>query len=774
MDDWNGSNAAWIAAADAEKERNLYLEFARRFQCDLAADAPVVVRICAVSLYRLSVNRVVIGRGPAVSDPLLRFYHQYEVPAGLLREGENLLTVLLFHDGETTETVQGFRYGKPGLLLDARCGSDGHSPLLVSDATWRVRRSPVYSARPQLMPTPAMLSKWGGYKELYNGERADDWESPSYDHSGWETALVAAERANPDYAAALVPVGVPELEEETLFPARLVDAANNLGRIYLPPALASLPAAWPPLSTGAGAKIRVAPGDEPGAMPSLTLDYGAIVVGSPEIQVAGPPCRYEVWYGETLELLRCDVVHPDAQGRWRSFQRRAYRYIRLNFIALEGEIQVCEVRHHNAWYAYDRRGVLTLDDPLAQQIVEVTDRTQRANSSYHYEDCPVREQALWVMDMRIMALVNAYRYGNHELTAKCLRQCFALQRPAGSVPSTGPRDSIFAHPDFMMHLTATLREYYQHTGDRPLVAALLPGVRRIAAYLGNFKADSGLLDTDLGMEDAFLDWSSRIEKRGQTTILNALYTRFLGDVAALETLCGEAGAAKDFHAEANAVGAAINRRLFWEERGVYRDAVRGGQPRDTISQQANLAALYAGIVPDARVDALLAEVWQSPRYPRPFGPSFYVIVLEALALAGRRDAVWPLLKEYWGAMLRRGATTWWEVFDPTTPEWCYPHTFLGNVPTFECDWIPISACHGWSNAPGYAIPRYLLGVDLSHVADGRIHIDPALPEGWKHIRYAVPVAGGVLRLEFYPRGDGGGSAVEVLESPQGIEIVLPH
>jgi glycogen debranching enzyme len=350
-------------------------------------------------------------------------------------------------------------------------------------------------------------------------------------------------------------------------------------------------------------------------MPSLTVDYGAIVVGSPEIRVAGAACRYEVWYGETLEMLRCDVVRPDRAGCWRSFQRRAYRYLKIAFIALEGDVEVRDIRHHNAWYAYDARGALRLDDALAQKMIEVTDRTQRANSSYHYEDCPVREQALWVMDMRIMALVNAYRYGNHELTAKCLRQCFALQRPDGSVPSTGPRDNLFAHPDFMMHLTATLREYYQHTGDRSLVMTLLPGVRRIAAYLGRFKADSGLLDTDLGLQDPFLDWSFRIEKRGQTTILNALYTRFLADVAALETICGDAGAAKDCRAEAKSVGAAINRRLFWEERGVYRDAIRRGQPGDTVSQQGNLAALYAGIVPKERRDALLDEVWHSPEPP---------------------------------------------------------------------------------------------------------------------------------------------------------------
>jgi hypothetical protein len=109
------------------------------------------------------------------------------------------------------------------------------------------------------------------------------------------------------------------------------------------------------------------------------------------------------------------------------------------------------------------------------------------------------------------------------------------------------------------------------------------------------------------------------------------------------------------------------------------------------------------------------------------------------------------------------------VFDPSTSSWSDPHIFLGNTATFECDWIPISACHGWSNVPGYAIPRYLLGVDLGRLCEKRIVVRPFLPPHWKRISYAVPAAGGMLRLYFHQRG--GETQVEVLECPDGIEIV---
>ncbi len=757
---WETPGVSWIATADAARHPNLYLDFAAHFTCE--AGARLMLRICAASLYRVSVNGVVVGRGPAPADVTCRYYHETEIPAELLRQGDNLLTVLLFHDGETTETIQGFQYGKPGLLVHLSDSETGDIAL-VSDADWRVRRSLIYSPRPVIMPTPAMVSKWGGYKEFYYGEQEDGWETPGYDHSAWEYAVALASPTDPAYAATLLPVGIPDLLETVLLPERLIEASNSLGRVRLPDSVTDLPAAW------TGQCIEFAPG-EPGAMPSVLLDYGRIVVGSPEIVVTGADCRYEVSYGETLDLLRCDVVRPGPGGHWRSFQRRAYRYIKLSFIALEGDVTLSDIRHHNAWYDYDTRGELTLDDPLASRILDVTRYTQRASTSHHYEDCPVREQALWIMDMRVMSLVNAYLFHNPELTAKCLHQAFVLQNEDGSIPATGPRSNTCYNPDFTMHLVAALREHYQHSGDRALAASLLPAARRAAGYLQMFRADTGLLDTELGLPIPFLDWSFQIEKRGQTTILNALYKRFLEDMAALEMLCGDPSAAHRFCDEAGSVGRAIHRNLFWEERGVYRDSIYRGAPVPIVSLQANLAALYAGVVPPSRIDTLLETIWESPEYPRPFGPSYYLIVLEALAANGRTDAIWPVIRDYWGAMLGRGATTWWEVFDPTTPDWAYPHTFLGNTATFECDWIPISACHGWSNVPGYAIPRYLLGVDLSQICDKRIVIRPALPDHWKRISYAVPVAGGMLRLQFHQRN--GTTQVEVLERPDGIEIVL--
>jgi alpha-L-rhamnosidase len=748
IDPWNG--AQWICARDAAKATNLYLQFAKRFK---ASSGPALVRISAVSQYRLSVNGREIARGPAVGSPGRYYYHTHELDAGILKSGENLVTVLLFHDGAATETVQGFHYGDPGLIVSVEASGGG----CVSDNTWKVRRAPCYS------PQASLVSKWGGYKEYYHGDKDDAWESPAFDHAGWDTTEVAAPPESDGFVHKLVPLDVPFLEERTLGPRRVVELRQGLGMVSL--------ADGDDFDTPFAYRDQpiVFERDEPYSAPAVVFDYGNIHVGYPEIEISGPPCVVEVWYGETLDMWRLDGVRLVENGSWRAFQRRAYRFIEFRFIGLGDEpVTLTRVAHHNAWYAYDERGKLETSDGQFNHMLEVSRHTLRANTSYHYEDCPIREQALWVMDMRIMARINAYLHGNHELNAKCIRQALAIQRDNGFIAATGPKENNMNTLDFLFHLVGTVWEHYERTGDRELVAEAWPALRRVDAFVQTMADADGLLDsTRVPWGNLFLDWSTEIERWGKTAIHNALYVIHCDHMALLGGVAGDDDAS-EFTARAKALRAAAHKCFFIPKQGVYRDAWRNGEPIPTISQQANMAMILAAIPPGNLIAKIMEKVWESDAYPRPYGPSYYLIVCDALAKIGRHDAIEQVLRDYWGPMLDRGATTWWEVFNPGTPEWVYPHPLLGNVPTYEMDWIPVSCCHGWSGVPAYVIPMHFLGVDLSRMHEKRVAIDPKLPGLFEEARYDLPLAGGMLRLRYHAKGAG--YKIDILEKPKGVRV----
>ncbi len=744
-DEWIDSGARWISKADSQTTSNLYLEFARRF--DYHGGLPLTIDITAVSQYQLAINGQIVGRGPAVSNQTLYYFDRYVLDSADLQPGTNLITVLLFHDGCLTDTEQKFEYGEPGLLLKVYTDE----LLCVSDPSWRVRQSLVYS------PLASMVSHWGGYKTYYHAEREDDWQTLAFDHATWEAAVEVAEAVSSGFVSNLILLDIPFLETVLIDPLQIIDLSANGGQID------ALDATLPvPYRAGITFKAGL-----PFATPSITLDFGCMVVGYPEITVKGG-CIYEVWYGETLDLLRLDVVRAPQGGTCQLFQRRSFRFIKINFIALDGAVTLDRIVQHQTWYAYHEEGGVASSDDRLNTIIDISKVTVRINSSYHYEDCPMREQALWIFDMRSMSLVNYYHYYNPELTAKCLRQMFALQREDGSIVSLGPKQAGLLMLDFCLHLVATLTEYYQHTGDVGLVQELYPYVRKLHTFITQFRDDDGLLDSDKLPEVAvFLDWSATIQKRGKTLILNALYKRYLEDVALLANLVEEPESGAALLTEATGLKDKLHQTFFWAEKGLYRDAWRFGEPLNGISQQANIAALYADIVPHDQISSVLDKAWND--YPQPFAPAYYLTIFEALARIGRTDLIHDSIKTYWGAMLDRGATTWWEVFDPTTPAWSYPHPFLGNTPTFEMDWIPISTCHGWSSIPAYAVVRYLLGVDLSQLHRNTIIIRPGQPYAMGNVRFSLPLPGGQLDLAYELDGDRW--RVEIRHQPEGITII---
>ncbi len=744
---WQNSAAKWISMESCQTVSNLYLDFARRFTLD--SKQPLSLKITAVSQYIVWINGRYLDRGPAMSYQGLYYYDRLDVPADDLNEGENLITVCLHHDGKDTETIQGFEYGSPGLL----CELSAADAILVSDKQWKVRQSPVYSGQ-------SMVSKWGTYKEFYHGDREDNWKHSGFDYTSWQNAVEVADPVSKDFVQNLAQNDLLRLEKTTHQPLHIVTADHSLARVSLD--LNELPVEY------TASHITVQKGPHYAA-PSITYDFGEMKVGYPQIQINGGFCIYEVWYGESLDMYRLDVVRNPGHGFWKAFQRRAFRFLMIKFIALQSDVTVESVSIENTWYAYNTAGQTHCSDPQINRILDVSKYTLRANTSYHYEDCPWREQALWIFDMRVMALINYYFFGNPEIVAKNLRQAFALQNPDGSLNSTGPKRNTCFHLDFCMHLVSTLREYHDYCADLETVKDLLPYVEKLHAFILSFKDRDDILDSGpVGKYGApFLDWSDRIDKLGKSIILNAVFNRYLEDIEKLYSLAGKP--VEEFQKIRQNNTQAVNSLLCDPDTGLYRDSFFENKLSQNTSMQGNMAAIYGRFVPKEKIPALLEKISDPEKFPPPYAPSFYLIIFDALHHAQRPDLIMGHIKRYWGAMLDRDARTWWEVFNPDSPEWVYPHPFLGNVPTYEMDWIPVSTCHGWSGAAAYAIPRYLLGIDLTSLAQNKITIAPPAKNVFDAFTYHLPIKQDMLKLEFTNTPD---EKVKILHKPDSIDIQI--
>ena len=128
-------------------------------------------------------------------------------------------------------------------------------------------------------------------------------------------------------------------------------------------------------------------------------------------------------------------------------------------------------------------------------------------------------------------------------------------------------------------------------------------------------------------------------------------------------------------------------------------------------------------------------------------------ILKAMAKL-QSDKMLPIIKEYFGGMLSRGATSFWEDFDV---KWLENSSRIDELPkegekdlhgdfgAFCYVGLRHSFCHGWSGGVAAFVIEHMLGLQL---LDGyrRIRVTPhAL--GVEHMRADLPTPYGTLTIE---------------------------
>ncbi|MCK4617594.1 hypothetical protein KAT45_01700, partial [Candidatus Aerophobetes bacterium] len=337
-------------------------------------------------------------------------------------------------------------------------------------------------------------------------------------------------------------------------------------------------------------------------------------------------------------------------------------------------------------YPVEYRGAFSSSDELLNQIWGVARYTLQLSMQDAYIDGPFREQAQWIGDAHVEALANYYTFGDTRLIARCLRQIGQSQLPEGITSAVWPKKWPSILPDYSLLWIISLWDYYQYTDNRDLVEELYPRVKRALAWFESYLDQYSLLSDVSGQ--IFIDWAD-LDKRGEITVLNCFYYKALVDTSQMAQLLGKKDEAVQYQQLATEVKAAINSRLWSNDIGVYVDCRVGDVLSKTISQHANSLAVLYDIAEVDKQDRIYSYILARGKGVVGVGtPYFMFYVLQALFHSGRYQEAVEIIRERWGEMLKKGATTFWEVFG---------------------DWSP-SRCHGWSSGPAMLLSAEILGV----------------------------------------------------------------
>ena len=179
-------------------------------------------------------------------------------------------------------------------------------------------------------------------------------------------------------------------------------------------------------------------------------------------------------------------------------------------------------------------------------------------------------------------------------------------------------------------------------------------------------------------------------------------------------------------------------------------------------------ALFADATTPAETSAIYQKVFApgSPAWNQIATPYYNNYVLFAMSDAGHTGAALKFARDYWGGMIKEGATTFWEAYDLSWPK-VNPHKHLGadnGVGYF------VSLCHGWSSGVTAWLTERVAGIRPTGTGYSTVTIAPDLG----YLRYAdaqVPTPHGILRVDVTKSAASGNlSATIVL--PAGVKATV--
>jgi len=479
-------------------------------------------------------------------------------------------------------------------------------------------------------------------------------------------------------------------------------------------------------------------------------DFGRETFGYAVLEGLAGTGEVAVYYGESVEEAtdteRCETLDRIRVGETAILDRatnrtepRAERYVlggskafRYLYVVCEGGVGLADVSMEYEYAPVAYRGSFRSNDEELNRIWEVGAYTMHLTTREFFIDGIKRDRWVWSGDAVQSYLMNYYLF----FDSACVRRTTWLLR--GKDPVTSHTNTIM---DYTFYWFIGIYDYYRYTGDEAFVRQIYPRMRSMMDYvLGRTNAD-GMVE---GMEGdwVFVDWADGyLDKRGELAIEQVLFCRSLEAMALCAGLAGEEADRAKFGGLAAALRAKLLPAFWDEERQALVHNRVNGVRSGTVTRYANMFASFFGYLTPEQQQRIKHSVLLNDEILGITTPYMRFYELEALCALGEQRAVLREMKAYWGGMLREGATSFWEKYNPG--ERGAQHLAMYGRPYGK------SLCHAWGASPIYLLGKYYLGVNPTAPGYAAYEVRPVLG-GLEWMEGTVPTPRGAIRLRVEP------------------------
>ncbi len=364
------------------------------------------------------------------------------------------------------------------------------------------------------------------------------------------------------------------------------------------------------------------------------------------------------------------------------------------------------------------------DDELINRLWKICEYTMLLNSREGFFDGIKRDRWVWSGDAYQSYFVNYYLAFDKEIVKRTIR----ILR--GAEPTYKHINTI---SDYTFYWLCSIWDYYFYTGDGDFVSDIYPDMLEILSFVEGRLTSDGMFDRKPD-DWVFMDWST-FDPQGPMCAEQMVLCRAYQSVSKCAALVGDEATALRTQKHAEYIREQINALYWCEEKGAFVDDYKSG--RSNVTRHANIFAVLFDLTTEERKASIVKNVIYNKEITPITTPYFEFYELDAMCQIGDFGYMTDMLHSYWGGMLRLGATTIWEEFDPTKNGIEHYEMYGGKYEK--------SLCHAWGASPIYLLGKYALGVSPTDAGYSKFEVKPNLM-CFKHFKGTVPTPKGTVTV----------------------------
>ncbi|MBN2138105.1 MAG: hypothetical protein JW720_09875 [Sedimentisphaerales bacterium] len=493
---------------------------------------------------------------------------------------------------------------------------------------------------------------------------------------------------------------------------------------------------------------------------AVLLDFGTELQGGVQIMVwhtkDNKPVRLRVRFGESVSEAMAElggeknttndhaIRDQSILAPWlgtAEIGNTGFRFVRIDIEDPNSFVQLKAVRAVFIYRDLEYKGSFRCSDERLNRIWRTGAYTVHLNMQDYLWDGIKRDRLVWIGDMHPETMTIWSVFGDVDVVTKSLD----LIREETPLPKWMNGISSYS-------MWWVLIQYgqYMHSGD----LGYLEQQRR---YLAGLLAELARCVDDSGRETLtgwrFLDWPTAENEPAIHAGLQSLAVMTLTAGAELCDVLDEPAL------KAHCLKAVAK--------------LKQHTPDPAGSKQAAALMALAGLADAKKLNAEIMAV----DGPRRMSTFYGYYVLQARALAGDYQGAIDCIRQYWGAMLDLGATTFWEDFDL---DWTQNASRIdelvgegkkdihGDFGNYCYKGFRHSLCHGWASGPTAWLSEHVLGVKAVEPGCSVVKIEPHLGDlEWAEGTFPTPK--GIIKVRHTKNADG--TVSSKIESPKGIRII---